>query len=114
MHNWPPAPVAGTCSHLGDRRRVVIPSRCVVTGERPPSSRERPLGVAEVVRLAGRMLDGLGLVWLEGEVSQVSQPASGHLYFGLRDAGAVLSAVMWGRDATRMRFRIEPAQRRRA
>jgi exodeoxyribonuclease VII large subunit len=92
---------------------VVLPSPCVVTGERPPSSRERPLGVAEVVRLAGRVLDGLGLVWLEGEVSQVSQPGSGHVYFGLRDAGAVLSAVMWGRDASRMRFRIEPGQRLR-
>jgi len=65
------------------------------------------------VRLAGRVLDGLGLVWLEGEVSQVSQPASGHLYFGLRDRDAVLSAVMWGRDATRMRFRIEAGQRLR-
>jgi exodeoxyribonuclease VII large subunit len=85
----------------------------VVTGERPPSSRERPLGVAEVVRLAGRVLDGIGLVWLEGEVSQVSQPGSGHVYFALRDAGAVLPAVMWGRDATRLRFRIEPGQRLR-
>ncbi|HEY0478617.1 MAG TPA: exodeoxyribonuclease VII large subunit [Kofleriaceae bacterium] len=85
----------------------------MVTGERPSSSRERPLGVAEVVRLAGRVLDGLGLVWLEGEVTQVSQPASGHLYFGLRDAGAVLSSVMWSREAGRMRFRIEAGQRLR-
>jgi exodeoxyribonuclease VII large subunit len=85
----------------------------VATGERPTSSRERPLGVAEVVRLAGRVLDGLGLVWLEGEVTQVSQPASGHLYFALRDRDCVLSAVMWGRDATRMRFRIEAGQRLR-
>ena len=85
----------------------------MATGEPPPSSRERPLGVAEVVRLAGRALDGLGLVWLEGEVTQVSQPASGHLYFALRDRESVLSAVMWGRDASRMRFRIEAGQRLR-
>ena len=85
----------------------------VATGDRPSSSRERPLGVAEVVRLAGRVLDGLGLVWLEGEVTQVSQPASGHLYFALRDRDSVLSAVMWGRDAVRLRFRIEPGQRLR-
>jgi exodeoxyribonuclease VII large subunit len=85
----------------------------VATGERPSSSRERPLGVAEVVRLAGRVLDGLGLVWLEGEVAQVSQPASGHLYFALRDRDCVLSAVMWGRDASRMRFRIDAGQRLR-
>lgn len=85
----------------------------MATGERPPSSRERPLGVAEVVRLAGRALDGLGLVWLEGEVTQVSQPASGHCYFALRDRDSVLSAVMWGRDASRMRFRFEAGQRLR-
>jgi exodeoxyribonuclease VII large subunit len=70
--------------------------------------------VAEVVRLAGRTLDALGLVWLEGEVSQVSQPSSGHLYFALRDRECVLPVVMWGRDATRMRFRLDVGQRVRA
>ena len=65
------------------------------------------------MRLAGRVLDGMGLVWLEGEVTQVSQPASGHLYFALRDRDSVLSAVMWSRDASRMRFRIEAGQRLR-
>ncbi len=81
--------------------------------ERPPSSRERPLGVAEVVRLAGRALDGLGLVWLENEVTQVSMPSSGHLYFALRDRDCVLPAVMWGRDVARTKFKIEPGQRLR-
>ncbi|MDQ3367349.1 MAG: exodeoxyribonuclease VII large subunit, partial [Myxococcota bacterium] len=81
--------------------------------ERPPSSREQPLGVADVVRLAGRALDALGLVWLEGEVTQVSQPSSGHLYFALQDRGSVLTAVMWGRDVARTRFKIEAGQRLR-
>jgi exodeoxyribonuclease VII large subunit len=79
----------------------------------PVSSREQPLGVAEIVRLAGRTIDALGLLWIEGEVTQVSQPASGHLYFALRDRDAVLPAVMWGRDLTRLRFRVEPGQRLR-
>ena len=81
----------------------------------PPvaSSRERPFSVADVVRLAARTLDALGLVWLEGEVTQVTKPSSGHLYFALRDKDCVLSAVMWGRDSQRMKFRIEPAQRLR-
>jgi exodeoxyribonuclease VII large subunit len=84
-----------------------------VAGPRPTSSRERPLGVAEVVRLAGRALDELGLVWLEGEVTQASQPASGHLYFALADRGSVLPAVMWGRDLARVRFKIQAGQRLR-
>src|SRR5512136_1430106 len=34
-------------------------------------------------------------VWVEGEVSGVSRPGSGHVYFTLKDAGAQLKAVMW-------------------
>lgn len=66
-----------------------------------------------MVRLAGRAVEELGLLWLEGEVTQVSQPASGHLYFSLRDKDCVLAAVMWGRDATRLRFKLEAGQRLR-
>ncbi len=83
------------------------------TSERAPSSREHPFGIAEVVRLAGRAVEELGLLWLEGEVTQVSQPASGHLYFSLRDKDCVLPAVMWGRDAQRLRFKVEAGQRLR-
>jgi len=64
------------------------------------------MGIAEIVRLAGRSLDALGLVWVEGEVTQASRPSSGHLYFALSDRGAVLPAVMWGRDALRLKFEI--------
>jgi exodeoxyribonuclease VII large subunit len=85
----------------------------VTSDNRPHSTREKPLGVAEVVRLAGRTLDGLGLVWLEGEVTQASAPASGHIYFALQDKGSVLSAIMWSRDVGRLRFRIEAGQRLR-
>src|SRR5579863_1953861 len=52
-------------------------------------------------------------MWLAGEVSQVGKPTSGHIYFSLRDRDAVLPAVMWGRDAQRLKFRIEPGQRLR-
>lgn len=71
------------------------------------------MGIAEAVRLAHRSLDQLGLLWLEGEVTQVSQPPSGHLYFSLRDHSAVLCAVMWSRDLARLRFKILPGQRLR-
>ncbi|HRC55666.1 MAG TPA: exodeoxyribonuclease VII large subunit [Kofleriaceae bacterium] len=77
------------------------------------SSREQPLAVSEVVRLAGRTLDELGILWLEGEISQISRPASGHVYFSLRDQNTVLPAVLWARDAARLRFVPEPGQRLR-
>jgi exodeoxyribonuclease VII large subunit len=82
-------------------------------GERLESSRQKPLGIAEVVRHAGRTIDSLGILWLEGEVTQVTRPASGHYYFALRDRDCVLSAIMWGRDAARMKFSLEAGQRLR-
>jgi exodeoxyribonuclease VII large subunit len=81
---------------------------------RPQPTRERPLAVAELVRWAHGTLDrGIGLVWVEGEIAQMSRPASGHVYFSLRDRAAVMPAVMWQRDAARLRFAIEPGQRLR-
>lgn len=41
-------------------------------------------------------------VWLSGEVSNFSQPSSGHCYFILKDAGATLRAVIWRTQASRM------------
>ncbi|MEW5941093.1 MAG: exodeoxyribonuclease VII large subunit [Chloroflexota bacterium] len=40
-------------------------------------------------------------VWVRGEISNLSRPASGHVYFTLKDAGASLRAVMWKTDAAR-------------
>jgi exodeoxyribonuclease VII large subunit len=40
-------------------------------------------------------------VWVEGEVSGVSRPASGHVYFTLKDANAQIKAVMWRTHAPR-------------
>jgi exodeoxyribonuclease VII large subunit len=44
----------------------------------------------------------LGDVWLSGEVSGFTQASSGHCYFTLKDAGAVLKAVIWRTQAARM------------
>jgi len=43
-------------------------------------------------------------VWVRGEISNVSRPASGHLYFTLKDAGASLRAVMWKVNASRLKL----------
>ncbi|HEY5984026.1 MAG TPA: exodeoxyribonuclease VII large subunit [Anaerolineales bacterium] len=41
-------------------------------------------------------------IWVEGEVSNYSRPASGHVYFTLKDAGASLRCVMWRTTAVRL------------
>lgn len=103
----------GGCDEVGLRLPLAVPVGDPPGGARLESSRDKPISVADVVRVAARTLDGLGLLWLEGEVTQVTRPASGHLYFSLRDRDSVLPAIMWSRDLTRMKFKIEPGQRLR-
>ena len=43
--------------------------------------------------------DELGEVWVEGELSNVRKPASGHWYFTLKDASAQLRCVMFRGDS---------------
>ena len=43
-------------------------------------------------------------VWVQGEVSNLSRPASGHLYFTLKDSSASLRCVMWRNAAMRQSF----------
>lgn len=41
-------------------------------------------------------------VWVQGEISNLSQPKSGHIYFTLKDAQASLRCVMWRSQAARL------------
>ena len=49
--------------------------------------------------------DAFPQVWLEGELSNVSRPASGHVYFTLKDAAAQVRCAMFRMKAMRLRFR---------
>ncbi|MEY2682210.1 MAG: exodeoxyribonuclease large subunit [Pseudomonadota bacterium] len=54
------------------------------------------ISVSELNRsVAGYLERGFPLVRVRGEIAQLSRPASGHLYFSLRDAAASVRAVMW-------------------
>ncbi len=46
-------------------------------------------------------------VWVEGEISNLSRPASGHIYFTLKDKNASLKCMMWKPDAARLRFALQ-------
>jgi exodeoxyribonuclease VII large subunit len=41
-------------------------------------------------------------VWVQGEISNLSRPASGHIYFTLKDSSAALRCVMWKTSAVRL------------
>jgi len=41
-------------------------------------------------------------VWVQGEISNLSRPASGHVYFTLKDSAAALKCVIWKTSAARV------------
>ena len=46
-------------------------------------------------------------LWVDGEISNLSRPASGHIYFTLKDKNASLKCMMWKPDAARLRFHLQ-------
>ena len=49
-------------------------------------------------------------LWVSGEVSEVSRPHSGHIYFTLKDAQAQIRGVIWKSAAARIKFKLEEGQ----
>jgi exodeoxyribonuclease VII large subunit len=43
-------------------------------------------------------------IWIQGEISNLARPASGHLYFTLKDPSSTVRCVMWRASATRLSF----------
>ena len=55
--------------------------------------------------LARDLLEGsFAQVWVEGEISNYSRPASGHLYFTLKDERAQVRCALFKQKATYLRF----------
>jgi len=46
-------------------------------------------------------------VWVQGEISNLSRPASGHVYFTLKDSSAALKCVMWRTSAARLNIPLQ-------
>ncbi|MCU0876567.1 MAG: exodeoxyribonuclease VII large subunit [Pirellulaceae bacterium] len=49
-------------------------------------------------------------LWVSGEISEISRPHSGHIYFTLKDAQAQIRGVIWRSAAARIRFALEEGQ----
>ena len=50
---------------------------------------------------------GLGSLWLEGEVSNLSRPGSGHWYFSLKDETAQVRCAMFRQRNLLVRFPVK-------
>ena len=51
--------------------------------------------------------DNFAQVWVEGELSNLALPASGHAYFTLKDSGATLRCVMFRSCLKALKFKVE-------
>jgi exodeoxyribonuclease VII large subunit len=73
--------------------------------DNPTSAREvySPSALTRFVR--DLLEDVLPLIWIEGEISNFSRPASGHLYFTLKDAGAQVRCAMFKPRSSWLRFK---------
>ncbi|MBY5967547.1 exodeoxyribonuclease VII large subunit [Halomonas denitrificans] len=72
----------------------------------PSDDPQHVLSVSDLNLRARQALEAdLGEQWIEGELSGVSRPASGHLYFTLKDERAQVKAVLF---RTRARFVSTP------
>jgi exodeoxyribonuclease VII large subunit len=67
-----------------------------------------PEGILSVSALTGlikgTLAEAFPALWVKGELTGFKRHGSGHLYFSLKDEGAVLSCLMWKGRAGRLAF----------
>ena len=64
--------------------------------------------VSELSGAVKRVIEGeFGLIRVRGEVGRVSRPASGHMYFDLKDDRNVIAAISWKGQVAKMQVRPE-------
>ena len=67
--------------------------------------------VSSLNREARRLIEGrLGVVWVEGEISGLARPSSGHLYWRMKDETAQLRCAMFRQNNRRLSFRPDDGQ----
>ena len=71
-------------------------------------SQRKVLSVSQLNRESRFLLEKhLSTLWVEGEISNLARPASGHIYFTLKDAGAQIRCAMFRNRLNYLRFRPE-------
>lgn len=70
------------------------------------NSQNTVFSVESLNRQIRQMIEGeLGLVWVQGEISNFKAHTSGHFYFSLKDSKSQVSAVMFRGYNSRLRFK---------
>lgn len=75
------------------------------------SGDEPVLSVSELTDHIKAVLEGtFPALWVAGEISDLSRPRSGHIYFALKDDSAQIRGVMWRSSVTKLNFDLEDGQ----
>ena len=78
------------------------------SSEQNNNEKRKVYKVAELTRMIKASLEGqFGNVWIEGELSNVRQPASGHYYLTIKDSSAQISAVLFRGNQAGIKFQIK-------
>ncbi|MCG7911612.1 MAG: exodeoxyribonuclease VII large subunit [Candidatus Thiodiazotropha taylori] len=81
--------------------------------QQPPANNgaREIFSVSRLVRETRAILEAsFPLLWVSGEISNLAQPASGHIYFSLKDEAAQVRCAMFRMKRQRLRFRPENGQ----
>lgn len=76
----------------------------------PTPAMSRSWSVSEVNAYLKELMEAdanLQNLWVEGEISNLSRPSSGHLYFTLKDASSSIRCVMWKNRAQAVDFVLQ-------
>jgi exodeoxyribonuclease VII large subunit len=68
------------------------------------------LSVSDLTRYLRQMMESdeiLQDVWVQGEISNLARPASGHIYFTLKDSSASLRCVLWRSNSVRLKISLQ-------
>jgi exodeoxyribonuclease VII large subunit len=70
-------------------------------------SQRKIYSVYDITLEIKRSLDVLGIVWIQGEISNFKRHTSGHLYFSLKDTRAQIKAACFRNNNMYLKFRPE-------
>lgn len=68
--------------------------------------------VSQITQLIkGLLEEQVGEIWLEGEISNFKAASSGHYYFSLKDAGAIILGAMFAHANKNLKFKLQDGQK---
>lgn len=77
----------------------------------PGQSQDKPLTISQVNECITAAIQlHVPKIWVVGEISDLSQPRSGHVYLTLKDDDSQIRAVVWRSQAERLGFKLEDGQ----